>query len=275
MSMHADDALTGDAAAMTLQHLDACQICQAKYAAPSDEISMIASALSTDLPEPADLVIPKFSRRTNLREFALANIATALVIWFAQFLWKTLFGELFMNAATWLTSIYMPDIYEMTSATILYYLKEGTAMFDAYLGFIVLALSSVVVLWLLLVYWKSRAVMSLCLLVMLGTTLGVPAPVMALEVMRSEGLITIGEEETIDDSLVIAADTILIKGNITGDLVAAGRRIDIDGSVEGNVLISGISHGERHSRGLLLGAGSSFDVVGAKVGVIYWQRVNA
>lgn len=280
LSMYADDALPANEVDWVLQHLESCVNCQAQLAEAKSEIRFLAEAMTNDsLDNLSELVIPTFSRPTNLRNFALANIATGLVIWLAGFLWKTLFGELAVNAATWIASTYLPDIYEMTSATALFYLKEGTAMFDAYLGFIVLSLSALTALGLLLMYRKNRESMGLCLFVLMGTMLVVPTPANALELMLDgEGVLTIAADETIDDTLVIAAERVVVKGRITGDLLAFGRRVDIEGSVDGNVMAFGDSVTVSGTvGGLVMGAASSFDVAGAVVGGDLWaagSKVN-
>lgn len=272
LSMHADGALANDESVLVLQHLETCTECQAKFAAVAHEKQIIVTALKTIPAEDvAEIVIPKFSRPASLREFAIANVVTGLVIWLAQFLWKTLFGELVMNAATWITSIYVPDTYEMISTTALYFLQEGTAMFDAYLGLIVLSFSALTAVWLLLTYRKSRGVTNVCLLALAGATMIAPPPSHALEIRRDEGVITIAETETIDDTLIVAAETVRIRGKVTGDLVVVGRRIDVDGSVEGNVIAFGKSVTVRGNvGGFVLGAGNAFDLTGAIVGGDLW-----
>ena len=273
LSMHADDALPTDEVAVISQHLETCVECQSKLVAAKDEIRFIAVAMETGPSEElAAVSIPKFSRPANLRNFALANVVSGLVIWLAQFLWKTLFGELAMDAATWVTSVYLPDIYELTSVTALYYLQEGTAMFDDYLGLIVLSLSALTAAWLLLLYYKSRAATSLCLLVLIAATVVAPAPANALQIkIEEQGVITVAENETIDDTLMVAAERIVIKGKVTGDLIAAGRSIDIDGSIEGNLIAFGESVTVTGTvGGLVLGAGSTFELAGASVGGDLW-----
>ncbi|MFP6816149.1 MAG: polymer-forming cytoskeletal protein [Pseudomonadales bacterium] len=144
-------------------------------------------------------------------------------------------------------------------------------MFDAYLGFVVVILATLVALWFLLMYRKTRATLGVCLLmVMIGTMVG-PAPVSALEVRRDAEVVTIARSETIDDTVLVAAETVLIEGVITGDLVAVGRRIDISGSVEGNVLTFAESVTVSGKvGGFALGAASSYDLRGATVGGDLW-----
>ena len=83
--------------------------------------------------------------------------------------------------------------------------------------------------------------------------------------------VTIAKSETVDDTLLIAAEAVLVEGVITGDLVAVGRSIDISGSVEGNVFAFAESVTVRGKvGGLVLGAASSYDLRGATVGGDLW-----
>ncbi len=287
LSMHADGALPAEEAAAVAAHIETCALCQADLAANRDELRFIASALLIESPQMAQqVVVPKFSRPTSLRGFALANLATGLVIWLAQFLWKTIFGEVIMNATTWVTSVYLPDIYSMASGAALYFIEEGTAMFDAYLGFVVVSLITLTLLWFLLLYRKERAVIGACLLMVMAGTVVMPAPVQALELRKSKDVVTISATETIDDTLLVAAETVLIEGVITGDVIAVGRRIDVTGSVQGNLLTFAetVTVGGKVG-GLALGAASAYDlreativgdlwVAGEKVGVDSETRIG-
>jgi cytoskeletal protein CcmA (bactofilin family) len=264
--MHVDSALLDEEASQIAEHLQSCDECQARVSALGSETALIARTIQADDPTP--VVIPTFKRPTSLRSFALANVATGLVLWLVQFLWKTLFGELVVNGASWATSIYLPDFYELAVTTALYYLQEGTAMLDAYLGFIVVSLVTLTVLSILLVYRRNQA---LCLMSLMAVILVVPEPANALDVRRSEGAVTVSEAETIDDTLIVVADVILVEGDVKGDLIAAGRRIDIYGSVDGNVFSAGESITIRGKvGGVLFTAGESVDLDGAQVGGDFW-----
>lgn len=266
LSMHADAALPAEETVIVEQHLASCATCQAKLAAASVELGVLTLALQNQaIATPA--TIPPFVYPTSLSRFAMVNIATGLVIWLAQFLWKTIFGEMVMNGVAWLSSIYIPDLYEVASATALVYLEEGTAMFDAYLGLIVLCVSILTTLWFLAVYRKSQAALSVGLMLVVGLSVVAPSPANAIELRRDREVVTVSETETINDTVVIASETILIKGNIVGDLLATGRRVDIDGSVSGNVVAFAESVTIRGTvGGLVLGAGSTFELEGSSVG---------
>jgi len=183
------------------------------------------------------------------------------------------FGELAINATAWLTSLYFPDVYAVASATTLYLLEEGTAMFDAYIAFVVISVTALAMLWVLLKYRKSRATVAGCLVVAMaaaGATL-VPVPVQALEVRHGEDVLAVGADETIADTLLIAAETVLIEGDINGDVVAVGRRIEVNGDIRGNLLTFAESIKVTGSvGGMAVGAASAYDLQGANVAGDVW-----
>jgi cytoskeletal protein CcmA (bactofilin family) len=271
LSMHADEALPPNEAEQVAAHVEACELCQSQLSALRAETQHLVTALRADTPEDAREV-PTFSRPASLRGFALANIGTALLIWLAQFLWKTLFGEMILNTATWLTSVYIPDIYQLTSTTALYLLEEGTAMLDAYLGFVIATLLIITALALLLMRQRFRAgTLSVCLIAAAVGTLMVPAPVQALDFRRSEGVLTIPASETIDDTLIVRGETVLIEGTITGDVIAFGEEINVTGSIRGNLFtFAEIVKVRGDVGGLVLGAANTYTLSTSSVGGDLW-----
>ncbi|MEQ8691925.1 MAG: hypothetical protein RIC89_13960 [Pseudomonadales bacterium] len=267
LSLLADGELDEAQTIQSQAHLQQCAACQSRLDATRAELTAFQTALSLGETAPDEIVIPDFKRPASLRGFALANIATGLVIWLAQFLWKTLFGELFVNAASWLTSIYVPDIYELITTTALYYLQEGTAMLEAYIGLTILTLVTVTVLGLLFTLRRHRAAGSLCVLVLVAASTLAPAPASALEIRKDQNVVTVSADESIDDTLIATAETVLIHGNISGDVIAAGRKVEVTGSIAGNLFAFGDSVVVRGDvGGLMVGSGSTVDVLGGKVG---------
>ena len=53
------------------------------------------------------------------------------------------------------------------------------------------------------------------------------SPVAAGE-FRSDQMVTIGEEETIDDDLYVAAGTVTIDGTVNGDATIAGGTVQVE-----------------------------------------------
>jgi hypothetical protein len=57
-----------------------------------------------------------------------------------------------------------------------------------------------------------------------------------LDVRRSDKPVTVPSGETIDDTLVVAAESVTIDGTVTGDVIAFVRQVTIRGTVKGNVI---------------------------------------
>jgi hypothetical protein len=57
--------------------------------------------------------------------------------------------------------------------------------------------------------------------------------------MRGGEVITVGENEVIDDDLFITGATVVVNGVVNGDLVAAGSQVTINGEVKGSLMVAG------------------------------------
>ncbi len=78
------------------------------------------------------------------------------------------------------------------------------------------------------------------ILFMLGVFV-VPGNAMEIKKAEKGRSISIPAGETVDDTLVVFADSIIMRGTVTGDLIAFGRQITVDGTVHGNVIALGQS----------------------------------
>ena len=265
LSMYLAGALSDEEVLQVEAALEASEEDRARFDELKAESQALEQAFAVE--QTGEIPIPKFSRPASFREFALANVATGVVIWAAQFLWKTVFGELTMNALTHVTSVYLPDVYDVITETLLYLLNEGTAMLDAYLEFIVLILLTVIVGSLVWYYRNARRATTYGITLLVAGVLLAPQSAEALEIRRDEGVVTIAAGEVIDDTLVVAADTIRIEGTVNGSVVAAGRKIDITGVVSGSVLSFGESvEISGQVGGAAIGGANSFRLEGASIG---------
>jgi len=89
----------------------------------------------------------------------------------------------------------------------------------------------------------------------------------ALELRRSETMVTIEATEVIEDTILAAADTVIVEGEIHGDLVAAGRRVVVNGAVHGNLFAAAESvavHGD--VQGLVAAAASNVELGETDIG---------
>ncbi len=93
----------------------------------------------------------------------------------------------------------------------------------------------------------------------------------ALERRILEREVTIPKEQTIDDTLIAAGETVVIEGVITRDLFAFARRVVVRGSIGGNL----IAFAEEVTvqgqvGGMILGSGASMDLISATVSGDLW-----
>lgn len=56
---------------------------------------------------------------------------------------------------------------------------------------------------------------------------------------RGDDSVTIGEEEVIDDDLLVAGNIIVVDGVVNGDLIAAGSQVTVNGHVKGSLIFAG------------------------------------
>ena len=276
---YAEGALTPSDATDIEVHLETCDRCRTYVASVTSDTALLVSALQAE-PDETPLSIPTFKHPAGLREFALANIATALIIWLAGFLWKTIFGELIMTAITWFSSFFVPDFYALLSSGLRHYLEKGTTMLDAYLGFIIFLVVALTCSALLLRFMKTRHEVSmvlglLCLPFFAAALLGGESA-SALELRKDSDVITVTADEVIDDTLVAGGETIIVAGRITGDLLVAAQRIEIDGTVEGNLVAFAETVTVRGKvDGTLITAASSVDLETAELGSSVWAAGEA
>ncbi len=71
-------------------------------------------------------------------------------------------------------------------------------------------------------------------------TLGLAGPVAAVEIQGGD-TVTIGQEEVIDDDLILGANQVTMDGTVNGDLIAGGMEVVINGTVDGSLVVGGQS----------------------------------
>lgn len=127
----------------------------------------------------------------------------------------------------------------------------------------VLVVSAGVLLWR---YhkWFFRLGTGAVLLIVLVT------PGNAFEKRASKATVTVGSNETVNDTLVMTGDTVLMDGVVNGDLIIFARRIEVHGTVKGDLMcfaqrteISGPVGGN------VYGFSQSLDLSGHVAGNIY------
>ncbi|XOV88915.1 MAG: zf-HC2 domain-containing protein [Pseudomonadota bacterium] len=265
--MYADGALQDTEAATVADHLAGCGDCKTRLAGLAAETRTLKSALLADevrVSPPA--ATPGFTRTMSLGQFAMANVTTGLLIYLGQFLWKTLLGDLVINAISWFTLVPVPDAFELTVRAVTYFSGEGSTMIDTYIsiiGFIVLVAG---LTGLLLSLRRKFGGLQLCLPLLLCLFVLSPTPAAALEVRHDDKLLAVSADQTIDDSLVAFGNTITIDGKVTGNVIAVGERVIVTGEIGGTLMTAAESVTVTGSiGGSAVAAGSSINLTGARI----------
>ncbi len=269
LSMYADGALESDEAT---SHLDSCVNCQAlatKYV--SEKRSIGAVLQEHDVAETPDFEVPQFSRPASFSRFAIANIIMGLIVWIAQFLWKSVFEGLIFETLSWF-SIPIPDVYGLMVSITKILSEEGTTMIDHYFFIVIAGLSIPVLTLLLFSYRRSRSTIVSAGLILIAAGIIVPTPVNALEIRRGESMVTIAADEVVNDTLIISASTIVVEGKVNGDLIAFGSRIIVSGSITGNLITFGESITINASvGGSAFGAAETYTIENAEIKGDLWS----
>jgi cytoskeletal protein CcmA (bactofilin family)/predicted anti-sigma-YlaC factor YlaD len=97
-----------------------------------------------------------------------------------------------------------------------------------------IALSTILVLAVFV--FSRRAAVTSTILSILALLTVFSSSSYGMDVRRSDKPLTVPAGETVDDTLVVAAESVTIDGTVTGDLIAFAGQVTIRGRVKGNVV---------------------------------------
>jgi cytoskeletal protein CcmA (bactofilin family) len=228
-AVYVDGELSPEETRDTERHLAECARCRRLVAALRHENRVIGAALgelAALAPASATAVRPTSipgGRRAGTRGLALG--AAAAVAGFAGLTGWVALGD--RVAADWIGLVVKAALFVvMNAATI-----ERTLMTVAVVTMAALAFVG----GLYLGRSPSRAVVALVLVV--GAVVGVgPSPAEALET-RSGMEVTVGAAQTVEGTLVAAAESVRIDGTVDGDLIVAAAHVDVRGTVRGDLIV--------------------------------------
>jgi cytoskeletal protein CcmA (bactofilin family) len=235
-AVYVDGELSPEETRTTERHLAECLRCQALVAALRDESRVLSAALGelpalapssatavrrASIPDPAGAMTN--GRRAGVRGLTLAGLAAvAGLAGLAG--WADLPGR---PTGDWIGLVVDTVLFVMMNAATL----ERTLVTLAVATMAGLGLAG----GLYLARPPSGVVAALALV--LGTAAGVgPSPAEALET-RSGMEVAIGAGETLDGTLVAAAETVRVDGTVLGDLIVAAAHVDVRGTVRGDLVV--------------------------------------
>ena len=208
-------------------HLGDCSRCQALVESLRAENRFLLAALE----EPEEVVTPAPTRPLDLVWTAVAVLAAAAGLQVAA---NWVSGVGVPSGMEWLNPMSLSGQMNLLFGTLFYLVREGATMLVSSLTAV-----SILVVGLLIVgagvLLVRRRPTALAVLVTLAVMLGLAQPGAALERRKANNVI-IGQNETLDDTLVAFGETVTVDGTITGNLIAFAKRIVINGTVKGDVI---------------------------------------
>ena len=269
-SMYVDHELPADEARLLEAHLFVCPRCRALVDALRAENRLLVDLLqTTEAEQPEQVRVGRSLLWTVLSAVALVLVLDQTADWLR---------DLIPSAADWLNPFHPTTLINLlfSFSMSLRNASEGVSMFSTVVtavGALILGLSSVVGLYLL---FKRRTSLPVALLAGLAMVLLLPSTASAIEI-RHAPRVTVRSNETIDGTLIAAADTVNIDGTINGDLIVSGRSVTVRGTVKGDVLCASHTLDFRgNAEGNLYGFIQAFDLRGTVERNLYgWAQALA
>jgi len=231
--VYADGELQEAEASQVAKHLRTCANCCEMVEALRFESRVLVECLQ-DLDACECVPAP-------LREDSVASLATLGVFTIAA-------AAVVRAALGFLGSLELPASLDWLDPTrtagqvnfalnaITYVLFGGSSMVDSILSSassIALTLLALVLITMLL----RRSIAVTAMLSVIAFLAVFSSSSYALDVRRSnDGAITVPQDETIDDTLVVFGDAVNIDGTVNGDVIAFARNVSVRGTVKGNVI---------------------------------------
>ncbi len=243
LSQYADGELSKNEFIEMDSHLAACRVCRTLVAGLKAENRLLVTCLQgIDSGEGAlETARQERPELSNIDRLAAALIGLVVLLRIGLgFLEKS---EL-PSALQWLHPWSLSGLLNWLMNGLFYILEEGGSFMTSLVD-----TAGLVLLGLLLVggtiALTRRAIRAKAIMGLVSLLFAFAVPGYAIDIRKADkgmkGDVSVAANETIDDTLVVFADSVNVSGTITGDLIAFARSVDIQGTVQGNV----ISFGQR------------------------------
>jgi Putative zinc-finger len=226
-----DGELAADEARRLRDHLTTCRRCRALVDALRAENRVLSESLN-ELPDEASSPADFSHSRLSWVWGDLAIMAAVLALGSIISAW---FDEVSIPAALeWSNPFSLSGRANLISYFFYHFALGGTAMLADYAA-VVGWISLLLLLGGGALLLGRRGRLSQPGLRLLIVLLALSLPSFALE-RRHADFVTVAANETVDDTLLAAGNTVRVEGVVNGDLLAFGRTVDVRGTVKGDLI---------------------------------------
>jgi cytoskeletal protein CcmA (bactofilin family)/predicted anti-sigma-YlaC factor YlaD len=234
-SVYVDGEATTEEARQVEAHLAVCTACRSLVEGLRAENRLLAEVLHESEESAATVAAPVTPiGPIDILWTGLAVLGTAAAL---QAALNWLSGVEVPAGVNWLNPFSVTVQWNLFFTSLFYFVEEGAAMLLSN----VVTVSALVFTLLIAgagLYLLRRRPSIATVLAALTLALGLALPASALETRKGDKVI-VASEETIDDTLLIYADTVRIDGTVTGNVIAFGHRLEVGGTVGGDLLCFG------------------------------------
>ncbi len=202
-SMYADGALPAREAALLWRHAATCASCRERIESLRAESAVLRATLR-ELDELAP--IPRFVPPPRARDFVVLTLAVVLIGGFSQAFWNTIAAAI-PSELEWFRPIASGALIDRAIDIMTFIVSEGAAMWTAALNLIGMACALAFGAWLAVSAARRRAFAGVAA-ALLAVAIVVPSIGHAFEIRRSETLVVVAANETINDTLLAAGQTV-------------------------------------------------------------------
>jgi cytoskeletal protein CcmA (bactofilin family) len=230
-SIYADGELPEPERVRVQQHLALCPACRAQVAALEVENRVLAEvfrrAAETDTAK----------SRGGIGRSLLITVGSALAVALGLDRLVVAIERLAPGAASWVNPINLAWFQSVLFNNALDVVREGPAMLNALVTALGLLVLGAVIAGILR-HFLLRHPMSIAVLAAMLLALGLPRSASAME-KRAATSMSIGSEETVNDSLAVSAERFQLAGTVNGNLIVCGETAAISGIVKGDLIVFG------------------------------------
>jgi len=143
----------------------------------------------------------------------------------------------------WLHPFSLSGFLNLMATGFFYFLEKGRDIMTALINEVSTAVICLLILGLLITMIRrtriTAATVSLTAMMLVTVVPGRAVEIRKAVTEDENRHVSVAADEIIDDSLVVFADSVDVRGTITGDLVTFARRITVSGAVHGNIITFG------------------------------------
>lgn len=233
LAQYGDGELPKEELGILAPHIDFCPSCRSKVAAFRAEARILAESIQS-------VEWREFESSCDARLPELMRPAAALfIVSLCLRLGMDLVRKFEVPAVLeWLSPLSLSGSLNWIVNSLFYVIENGGSIVTSYAYRAGTMLASLFMVWALFALGRRATRIAAPVLFSSLLMVALTAPVYAIDIRKAEDDegITIPQGETINDTLIVFAESVDIKGTVNGDVVAFTRQLRIEGAVQGNVI---------------------------------------